>query len=42
VLDSAHLGDIEGAFGTIRQHDTLRRKSWKARLTTLLAIIGPA
>ena len=22
VLDSAHVGDIQGAFGTIRQHDT--------------------
>ena len=24
VLDSAHVGDIQGAFGTIRQHDTGR------------------
>lgn len=23
VLDSAHIGDIHGAFGTIRQHDTV-------------------
>ncbi len=22
VLDEAHVGDIQGAFGTIRQHDT--------------------
>ena len=41
VLDSAHLGDIEGAFGTIRQHDIGARRSWPARLLTLLAIIGP-
>jgi len=24
VLDSAHLGDIQGAFGTIREHDSER------------------
>ena len=32
VLDEAHLGDIEGAFGTIRQHDSDRRRTWGARL----------
>jgi NRAMP (natural resistance-associated macrophage protein)-like metal ion transporter len=41
VLDEAHVGDIEGAFGTIRQHDTGSRRSSKARLLTLLAIMGP-
>ena len=41
VLDSAHVGDIRGAFGTIRQHDTGARRSWAARLLTLLAIMGP-
>src|SRR6202166_3152691 len=41
VLDEAHLGDIQGAFGTIRQHDVDSRNSWKARLFTLLAIMGP-
>src|ERR1700680_3466122 len=41
VLDEAHVGDIEGAFGTIRQHDTGARRSWVARLLTLLAIMGP-
>src|ERR1700692_2355881 len=41
VLDSAHLGDIEGAFGTIRQHDLDSRRSWRARVLTLLAIMGP-
>jgi NRAMP (natural resistance-associated macrophage protein)-like metal ion transporter len=41
VLDEAHLGDIEGAFGTIRQHDLDTRRSWSARLLTLLAIMGP-
>ena len=41
VLDEAHVGDIRGAFGTIRQHDTEARRSWGARLLTLLAIMGP-
>jgi NRAMP (natural resistance-associated macrophage protein)-like metal ion transporter len=41
VLDSAHVGDIRGAFGTIRQHDTGARRSWRARALALLAIIGP-
>lgn len=41
VLDSAHLGDIEGAFGTIRQGDVAPRNRTSLRLRTLLAIIGP-
>jgi NRAMP (natural resistance-associated macrophage protein)-like metal ion transporter len=41
VLDEAHVGDIQGAFGTIREHDTGTRLSWAARLLTLLAIMGP-
>ena len=41
VLDEAHLGDIQGAFGTIGQHDTEKRRSWGARLLVLLAIMGP-
>ncbi|HEY5110681.1 MAG TPA: NRAMP family divalent metal transporter [Acidimicrobiales bacterium] len=41
VLDSAHVGDIHGAFGTIREHDLDSRRSWSARLLTLLAIMGP-
>ncbi|HXA46904.1 MAG TPA: NRAMP family divalent metal transporter [Burkholderiaceae bacterium] len=41
VLDSAHLGDIRGAFGTIRKADTGPRQGWLARLKTLLAILGP-
>src|SRR5665213_275969 len=41
VLDSAHVGDIQGAFGTIRQHDTGTRRSWRARTLALLAIAGP-
>ncbi len=33
--------DIAGAFGTIRAHDTGRRRGVRARLLTLVAIIGP-
>jgi NRAMP (natural resistance-associated macrophage protein)-like metal ion transporter len=41
VLDSAHTGDIEGAFGTIRQGDVAPRNRTSMRLKTLLAVIGP-
>ncbi len=41
VLDSAHLGDIEGAFGRISVSDTEHPSTWKTRLLTLLAIVGP-
>lgn len=41
VLDEAHVGDIHGAFGSIGQHDVAARKSIKARLLTLFAIMGP-
>ncbi len=41
ALDSAHVGDIKGAFGTIRVGDDAPRAGLKARLTTLLAIVGP-
>jgi Mn2+/Fe2+ NRAMP family transporter len=41
VLDNAHVGDIQGALGTIRLGDTRRRGSWGARLRTLAAILGP-
>lgn len=41
VLDDAHVGDIHGAFGTIAHHDTAPRGNWRARLGTLLAILGP-
>jgi Mn2+/Fe2+ NRAMP family transporter len=40
-LDAAHVGDIKGALGTIRQGDHAPRTSWKARLLTFLAIMGP-
>jgi Mn2+/Fe2+ NRAMP family transporter len=41
VLDDAHLGDIEGAFGTIRVQDVGARRTWGARLLTFAAILGP-
>jgi NRAMP (natural resistance-associated macrophage protein)-like metal ion transporter len=41
VLDEAHLGDIQGALGTIPQHATDSGRTWKRRLLTLLAILGP-
>src|SRR6195256_6621439 len=41
VLDEAHLGDIQGAFGTIRVSDMAPRRTWRRRLLTLAAIIGP-
>src|ERR1700686_511389 len=40
-LDTAHVGDIRGALGTIDQGDTAPRIGWSARLRTLLAILGP-
>ena len=40
VLDSAHVGDIKGAFGTIGQHEEAHR-SLRSRSLALLAIIGP-
>src|SRR5215469_2148197 len=41
ALDSAPVGDIEGAFGTISTEDTGARTSVSAKLKTLLAIVGP-
>jgi Mn2+/Fe2+ NRAMP family transporter len=41
VLDEAHVGDIQGALGTIRQQDIGARRSWGARLLALAAIVGP-
>src|SRR6202521_2781283 len=41
VLDDAHIGHIQGAFGPILHGDGAPRETWKHRLTTLLAILGP-
>jgi NRAMP (natural resistance-associated macrophage protein)-like metal ion transporter len=36
-----HSGDIHGAFGTIRLGDQTPRRTWRRRLLTLAAIVGP-
>src|SRR5579859_6130621 len=41
VLDEMHVGDIHGAFGTIRVSDVIPRSTWRQRMLTLLAIVGP-
>ena len=41
VLDEMHVGDIHGAFGTIRLSDVAPRRTWRRRLLTLAAIVGP-
>jgi len=41
VLDEAHIGDIRGALGTIRVHDTGERHGLRSRTMALLAIMGP-
>jgi NRAMP (natural resistance-associated macrophage protein)-like metal ion transporter len=41
VLDEEHIGDIQGALGTIKVQDVGARLSWRARLLTLAAIVGP-
>jgi len=41
VLDSAHIGDIQGALGTIRMDDSGHRRGLRSRLLALLAIMGP-
>lgn len=41
ALDSAHVGDIKGAFGTIKVDQEASGGGWKAKLKTLLAVVGP-
>jgi Mn2+/Fe2+ NRAMP family transporter len=41
VLDDAHIGDIHGAFGAIRLNDYVPASDWRARLKTMMAILGP-
>jgi NRAMP (natural resistance-associated macrophage protein)-like metal ion transporter len=41
ALDEAHVGDIRGALGSLKQGDVAPRLTWRHRLTTLLAILGP-
>ena len=39
--EEGHPGDIRGAFGTIRVSDEAPRRTWRRRLLTLAAIVGP-
>jgi NRAMP (natural resistance-associated macrophage protein)-like metal ion transporter len=41
VLDSAHVGDIKGALGSIRVDGPDQQRTLKRRLLTFLAIMGP-
>ncbi len=41
MLDDAHVGDIHGAWGTIRLGESAARRTLWARLLTLLVIMGP-
>jgi Mn2+/Fe2+ NRAMP family transporter len=41
IADTTHEGDIHGAFGTIRLNDVNPRRTWRRRLLTLAAIVGP-
>ena len=41
VLDSAHVGDIRGALGTIKMGDDQPRLTLGSKLKTLAAIVGP-
>ena len=40
-LDSAHVGDIKGALGSVTLSDTQGSRTLKTRLLTMLAILGP-
>jgi len=41
ALDRAHVGDIQGALGTVPAFDTSPRLTARRKLATLLAILGP-
>ena len=41
AIADVHEGDIHGAFGTIRLSDVTPRRTWRRRLLTLAAIVGP-
>ncbi|QDF73056.1 divalent metal cation transporter [Mycobacteroides chelonae] len=40
-MDSAHVGDIVGALGTIGQHESSEGRSRRQRFRMLLAVLGP-
>src|SRR2546423_13475191 len=41
TIDERDSGLIQGAFGTIRLEDRTPRRTWRGRLLTLAAVIGP-
>src|SRR6202165_333565 len=41
VLDNAHLANSHGALGSIAEDDVAPRTTLRARLKTLVAILGP-
>ncbi|NHN55826.1 divalent metal cation transporter [Calidifontibacter sp. DB0510] len=41
ALDRAHRGDVVGALGRVSSLDTEPRRSWRRRLATLAAVMGP-
>lgn len=41
VLDPQHVGDIEGALGTLKRTETGHPRSWRKRLRLWLIIVGP-
>jgi NRAMP (natural resistance-associated macrophage protein)-like metal ion transporter len=41
VLDTEHVGDIQGALGTITRGDVAARAGLRRKLITLAAIVGP-
>src|SRR6266702_4381861 len=41
TIDERESGVIQGAFGTIRLEDRTPRRTWRGRLLTLAAIMGP-
>ncbi len=41
VLDTAHVGDIEGALGKIKIAEHDQHAGWRRQLVTFLAIVGP-
>src|SRR6266571_2476209 len=41
IVEDADTGTIHGAFGTIRVTDQAPRRTWRRRILTLLAIVGP-
>jgi Mn2+/Fe2+ NRAMP family transporter len=41
MLDDAHHGDIRGAFGTLREHESGGSRSLRRKLLALAVIVGP-